>query len=597
MFKNMGVVTRIESKTNTGVVLLNNTDIQTIIDSFQESKAGKNQENNTDQKEIQIAFDILFSEYSRIEDLCDKFYYSRGSLSGVIKKIKEKLIQYNIELKTKPHYGMYTNGTEEKIRAFLTGSLLNNTPEERNLILKTFIPLSKIILAKEAIINTLKKYRFPITGNMLEDFMLEVLICMIRIFNSHHYEGTASKQIFTEADRALVFAIAEQLENILSLKINLSEISYISMLLSGKKSYNITMPEYGYPSEKQNIEPVLHKIFSILLEKFHIDFKGDFDLYTSLLLHIIPLLSRIRNHNPASNPTIEEIKTYYPFAYEMAVEAALVIENEFELSLDEREAGYIAIYLQLALERQEQCYIPRRVLVVCPAGQGMSQLLAFKLKKQFERYIFEIKTCDLYSLDLINPSDFDYIFTTVPIEKELPLPVIFLPYSLDEKNIINLKDRFVYNGTEQISIREMMPKPYFLGVIDVSEKKIAIRHVVSLLEEKLQLPADFYEQVMEREEKFPTEIAHLIAFPHPIREGPDKSFLSLAVLKKPIKWEIKPVQIILLGSVKKGDSKKLQLFYRQFAKLVSCKEYAIRIIEKPVFKTLSVIINELEGEM
>jgi lichenan operon transcriptional antiterminator len=559
------------------------------------------EDSSADLREDLICVKIIQNKYTLIEDLCDTFFFSRSSLSPVLKSIKAKLSEYGITIKSRPHYGLYVTGTEENKRNFLTRLLLIRKPGERNKIFNDYIPLKKALLAKKIVIMVLRNHAFTVTDNFLEEIILQILIVLIRFLGKHRLPVTGKPFGEFKKTKEYIMAnkILEQFKNIFSIDSDDSdsnEAVYISKLLTAKKKYDAGMIKHQNSGNIIAIESALRETLEILKGKFKVDLCHDLELYTSLLLHTIPLVDRVQLESPVFNPLIDEIKTYYPYSYEIAVDAALVLGNKLSISIGEHETGYLAAYLQLALERQKHDIIPKRVLVVCPAGRSMSQLVAYNLREEFKDYIGEIETGDVYQLASIDLNKFDYIFTTAPLDIDLPVPVIFLPYKFNKNNIKELKNKL--NGTEifQIGMREMIPKEHFCGTLKVSGKPEIIRGIIEILKTKIELPDDFYDQILERERTFPTEIDNMIAFPHPISDGVNKSFLSVSILAKPVRWESKIVQIVFLGSVKKGDGKRLQLFYHQFSRFCSNREYAIKLIEKPNFEVLLSIINELEEE-
>ncbi|MMZ64558.1 Phosphoenolpyruvate-dependent sugar phosphotransferase system, EIIA 2 [compost metagenome] len=75
---------------------------------------------------------------------------------------------------------------------------------------------------------------------------------------------------------------------------------------------------------------------------------------------------------------------------------------------------------------------------------------------------------------------------------------------------------------------------------------------------------DFPEQVLTRESKFTTIYKNGVAGPHPMRMGAIKDCINVTVLKRPILYEGKPVQLIFLINLRPG-----QLFlHKEISKLL-----------------------------
>ncbi len=87
------------------------------------------------------------------------------------------------------------------------------------------------------------------------------------------------------------------------------------------------------------------------------------------------------------------------------------------------ETGYIALAFALALDRLREEGPRRNVVVVCASGLGTSRLLEHAIRRQFGDRIDKVVPCDALHVEAMDFTGFDYIFTTVPLEGEFPIPV------------------------------------------------------------------------------------------------------------------------------------------------------------------------------
>lgn len=144
----------------------------------------------------------------------------------------------------------------------------------------------------------------------------------------------------------------------------MNETQYIMMHLLGKRiienDQNISQEVW------ECVEEVIKRIWQVK----QIDFREDADLKTVLALHFQPMMTRLRYNLPQSNPLLSQIKRDMSPGYELALCAAEVLENQYHLSMDENEAGFLALHFALALEKKKNFVRSRKIAIVCASGRG-----------------------------------------------------------------------------------------------------------------------------------------------------------------------------------------------------------------------------------
>ncbi|MCH1922253.1 PRD domain-containing protein, partial [Shewanella sp. A3A] len=91
-------------------------------------------------------------------------------------------------------------------------------------------------------------------------------------------------------------------------------------------------------------------------------------------LHLKPAMNRYRYGMNLRNPMLDAIKANYPVAFETAVLAGLVLEQETGLHVEENEIGYLALHFGAAMERSKLQHAPKRCMIVCASGIGSARL-------------------------------------------------------------------------------------------------------------------------------------------------------------------------------------------------------------------------------
>ena len=71
------------------------------------------------------------------------------------------------------------------------------------------------------------------------------------------------------------------------------------------------------------------------------------------------------------------------------------------------------------------------------SGKGSSRLFMYKYRQAFGRYINQIYECSIYDLEAFDfrEKDIDYVFTTIPINVSVPVPIFEVSLILEHEDI------------------------------------------------------------------------------------------------------------------------------------------------------------------
>ncbi len=108
-----------------------------------------------------------------------------------------------------------------------------------------------------------------------------------------------------------------------------------------------------------------------------LDFHKDQELINGLNIHLDPVLKRLSYDLSVSNPMLHDIKKMYPYLFHLIIDVLEDINQTFDLCIPEEEAAYLTLHFQATIERSRRSsHNPKRTIIVCHMGIGMSQLLA-----------------------------------------------------------------------------------------------------------------------------------------------------------------------------------------------------------------------------
>lgn len=577
--KSLGFASRISSQKGKGIYLdiKNDECLDKIIDVFKEDGYRK------EDLAIQIALDLVNNEYVKLDDISDNYGLSRNAVTDVLTLAKKVLDNYFIEVKSKPHYGLYVDGKEKEIREFL----LDNYKHFKN---KADINLA----ISERLVVLIRNNNIDITDDFFERLIVYIQIMVNRIKSRKNICLTENEIDKNSFEYIFATKITNEIRNQFDIDVDNSQIKLLYEFMMGR----IKNKQFVELSAQVLVDKMLKKIVIMIKEKYCYDLSKDIEFYSSMSIHLSSLCKRIEHDNFSLNPMIDEIKKYSILAYDMAADSALLINEILKTALPDDEIGYIAVYIHLAISRQERKIEPKRILCVCPSGKGMSALIAQNIKKQFADYVADVSVCGYYDLDNVDYSKFDYLFTTIPLNEKLPIPVI--EYSLNDNRDHTNKIRRKLSGKDmqRYPLAELTDEELFVGEIEATSKKEVLTIMAKLVSKYIDISDYFVDSILQREEIMSTELNNGYAFPHPMsNDVASESFMAVGILKRPILWDKKKIRIVLLTFIKSDGTIELQHFYRSFSKLVSNEEYALRLVNKPNYSTFINIAKEISKEL
>ena len=410
-----------------------------------------------DQRRIEILKMLLLNSNSStsINQLSEKYYVSKTSIVNDLKYIEEWLKNYNITL-SKTLEGTKIVGKEADIRkaiASLLEDILNNNDGEdeiqefTRIDVATFSALLKIfdldsITFIESIIWELEKdLDYYITQPYYINLITHILICLKRLKEGNQIEINEERIKNIDNLNKRVYDNVVNLVNKIYEKYGVltsnEEIYYIYKYIVssgfGNTLDNNMKVSENYINNSEEVTKMMIDIMSLFLD---INLSENELLSRGLLLHMKPMLNRLKYDIQIKNPLFKEIEERFTEILglcRLSIEIMSEYYNLSNISMD--EISYLATYFQAALENSTS---EKKVLVVCHSGYGTSQLLATRLKKAFPQWTI-VDVVSVYMLKNMDMSDIDFIVSTVDVDikDKMHIVVSALLMDSDIKNIKN----------------------------------------------------------------------------------------------------------------------------------------------------------------
>lgn len=550
----------------------------------------------TSEERIQYLLEYLLhsKDYVKIEDLSEMLFISKKTLAGDLKEVEKMMKKYSLTFDRKPYHGIKVVGKEFNLRlciAECTEKKINfslTNDKQLNAELKEVAGL---------IIEAIDSKNYKMSDVAFQNLIVHIHIAIKRIQENYYIpiENNELSDLALEEEMLIAEDMACKISKRFLIEFPKSEIQYIAVHLAGKKMLDIFKEGRDNLVINQEVNDVVKDMLQVIYEAFKFDFRHDLELIMILGQHLVPLKVRMRFDMKMKNPLLKDIKERFSLPYAMATQACIVIKQRYGKMLEDDEIGYIALSLALALERQKTSIAKKNILLVCSSGKGSAQLLAFKLKETFSEHIDRIETCDVRSISKVDFKDINYVFTTVPIFEEVPVPIQEVQYFLESKDIKAMEELF--HSNKMSCIAGYYDSSLFITGLEVQTKEEVLQYMCNHIKEHKDIPKEFYEAVLERERLAKTEFGNLVAMPHPNIALTNETFVCVCILNRPIQWDEKMVQIIFLVSIENRGNKDLQRFYRITSKLLLNKQYINELIKKKSFQVLQGLLQKIEGDM
>lgn len=396
-------------------------------------------ESSTEHRRLEILFELLNGQqtYCSIQSLADKYFVSKTSIVNDLTVIERQLHQYNIVLQKDVH-GTKIAGSELNIRKALVdilGYLLHNekhspqgiclridtatlTELHRHFDQQAIDVVEHIVEQAENILG------YQIVEPYYINLITHILISIERIRSDKllHSDWAADTAVRKSTVYEAAQYIAAELSDNFAIALNQAEIFYIYRYLSSSGGRNYDLDKKSLDSTE--VDDMAMEIIDACSHVFPLKFAFSKALYQALLLHLQPMLNRIKYSINIKNPMLEQIKTEFPRIMLLLNFIMLRIRLTHRLpDIHEDEIAYLAVYFQDAFE---EALLHKNAVIVCSSGVGTSHLLKKRIKNVFP----ELNIIDVVSAkhveDALQEHAVDIVITTVHLDKELPLPVAYV---------------------------------------------------------------------------------------------------------------------------------------------------------------------------
>lgn len=474
-------------------------------------------------------------------ELADELYVSPSLLRVIIKEIGKTVSKYDLQIEHSHKNGYRIIGDESKVRRCLSQecrdiqtvfTTISNNSKDFSQQLTTIIA------------NSLHRFGIAMNGPSINGLKLHIIIAINRIETNHPIQFESSFDLIKMRGTPEYFVasyINQQLEKKLNISLSDNELLYLTMHINGKQRMN----EHQYLKVKVSEEDIVfcNKFLRNIYRLADVDFFEDDELRIALLNHIVPFRNRVKNGMQINRKDLESIRNSFPYSYELALLGLSMYEQN---QITSSEIAYFSLHLELSLEKHLQTDQQYNLTVITDEINNLYQIISFKLNKQLGNLIGKIQFTTPETInDYVESTDLFINMTDLSFE--LPKNIVKTSTFMtnDEIEMVHSSIQSVHS---QNRLEELL-NPNLYMEFDAGSKEECIDIMLERIHLYIDLPNDYRQKIIEREQLGSTEYSNYIAIPHAINNENVPDFLAIARLKKPIIWQEKAVSLIfLLGS-------------------------------------------------
>lgn len=513
---------------------------------YVEKDSPKETFSNPESRKKYILLRLLTStDYIDSYDLADEVYVSPSLLRMHLKEIDRTLQKYNLKLVNSRSSGYKVEGPEADVRLCISQECRNTQ------ILDSFFSHADtrdyISGIQPIIEKSLKKYNIAVSQEAIKSITLHFLIAITRLKtgNTIDIDKNVKSQIHVTPEFFVTGYIVRQISQKFGITFSEDEQVYMTMHITGKR--RLYGHEHLQVEVTQEALIFINRFLRNIYKSTKIDFFEDEELRISLMNHVVPFLTRVRNNFMIHQDDLDSIKKNYPYAYELVIHGLDGLLPQSRIT--SAEIAYFTLHIALALEKRELGTDEKfSAIVICSNVESMYVLLSYRLKKELDDYFsgfFFITSEDYHTHHATIENNYDFVLNTTDEVLDSSHNVIHISSRITDSDVQKIRSVVEHAKVSNIILQNIDPELF--QILDhVDSKEELLKKQIEQIRKKYPLPDNFMDLVLQREEIDSTEFGSHIAIPHPIVNIPDFSFVSVIKLNHPVMWEKNNVQLVFL---------------------------------------------------
>lgn len=522
---------------------------------------------------------ILFFEDCSIYDLSELLGLSDSVIRKEINKVIQFLLKnYNVELFKLKKDECVILLEESEIRELLFKIVKDTALENPDALMDILYMLlsdSWVMKyyksTKEDVIKIMNGEQVYLSETDLSIFAACILICRVRNLNGYNLEDN---QISSPDD------LSTRVITKLCMQSSYLEQADIPILYNLLHTVRMKSTD-EVPEITDFTVLVFDEFCNEVFDKYSINLKESEALSSKMLLHIEFMNRRVIGGYELKNPIVDDVKTKFPFAFEISMMIVPILFKYKRVYVTEDEISYLTVYVAQFLENEN---VKLKTIVVTSQRHSVKQLLTQWLEMYFKNQIAivdiinkeALKKMDLTSIDLVITLDSFLILKDVEVFSMDKLPEI-----KDIERLNSMIHMIRMNKRVSKILDCYIQKEHVKVYTDTTELSELLQEMSQKLHESgfISDTKGFYEDVLLREKNYPTNLGSQMMVPHALFTFADKTGIEVALLKKPFEHHGNQVQLVFLLALEKKRNDEINLLFQFFNQIVSHKKYMHALLQ------------------
>lgn len=521
-----------------------------------------------------LVLSLLTDENCTYESIANAADVSRHTVVNGIDRLEERLNELKLELVKSKGTGIGIKGNECDIRNSLL-SIINSNDYHSYLfekIIEKFYNEDNKKKARE-IIN---KVQDSLKLSFFETDKLEIAIAYMFERIKENKQISELTEAITNIRKDNKFNTYIKVFN--DIDLNENEKVYLASLFMNSKNRSLEKTK-----EDGGISHDIALMLMEELEKLHPLDKNEKNRFLlGLTSHLDVALYRLRNSIPIHNMLRDQIRICLPLTYDFTKKQLIKCEDKFNVSFNEDEISYIAMYVGSTFETSVKLDNKINVMLVCSFGTTTSSILESRMRQTIPDCYFAGPFSKADAMKYLNNNDVDLIISTNDddygdIKTIVVNPLLYkedvdyIRSQLFEINYDKMCQSFLNSYAEihkedKIYIRDIIPEKYIQICKAVDDWKESIKIAAKPLLDDKKIEKRYIDRMIAAVEELGTYMVLLedTAFVHAgIEDGIIEECCSLLVMNKAVKFGEKNFKmvrnIVVIGIKEKHKTHLLDL--------------------------------------
>ena len=536
----------------------------------------------------------------KLYDLSEELNYSEETIRSDIRKMNNSFESFGVSYEIHSDE-IWMIADEKSLRRLARYCLFDSTQNRiityasiKAAFREIDVPAVKMILEQ-----TLLKYDLYVNDFSLINMVLHLVVVIWRLTN----QNTLSADSGLKPDRnepAYLAAqeICRRFRNVFHLEFNAEEEQNIYLLLKANANFSVCDNRAEIARfVGEDLLQFVEKLIAELDAKYYVSLAGENFLYP-FSMHIKNLLFRAQNRQHNINPMCQIIQYSHPMIFDMAVYAALLLNEKYGVKPDENEISYLALHIGGEMERQEDSRKKIRTVLLCPNYLEFSTKISNQLLISFGNEI-ELLAC-VSTEEQLKRYRFELLVTTIePEKRQTDYTTVYVPMlgigkcrheigQAIEKTREKRRNRILRTEFTRV----FSPRLFFVNrEPDLTPEEI-MRVMAARMEAEGVVQKDFFERLLQREAAASTAFAN-IAIPHSMRMDAIKTSICVMLCPEGVRWGEKYVKIVMAIAVHKTDMWLFGELYQALISLFDHEKNLRRIVTQNTFEAFSRQMEQL----